>query len=391
MGNDFENADKRGIHMIREFLSDDLIYNRFDLIHKRNYEENEYLFQGERYIVQSTIENGNLKLNLWGKILPQELFENIIDDFFYKRADVVSVEVQWAGNNYENQLRKKEHFAVLIGQENPSILARLNAKEKYNIRRKKRNLLADKNGRLIYVNNKIEMEEYVRFYFKEKKRTHNKDYNMSPEEYLNKYYVTDMLAYINDEEILSVLFFNKTNDVAYLENFSYNLEKSKWSPGYLIYVEWLCWCENNNVKTVFLAGGDYAYKRKFNSVCLEGYTGKFYRKEIFENINAYLNKNSIKKLAIYGFGEVGHDFIQIKNFLQSDVAYIIDSNAEKYNALIPVIKPDSALLGVDFIVVTLKEKNKFVEEDLNGQNFAYWFELVNLAILKYEEDNRDEI
>ena len=372
--------------MIRNFLSDDLIYNRFDLIYKGNYKEKEYLFQGERYVVQFAIENGNLKLNLWGKVLPQKLFEEIIEDIFRKRPDIVSVEAQWAGNNYKNQLRKKEHYFVKTGENDSPILSRLNAKERSNIFRKKRNLLADKNGRLIYVNNKSEMEEYVRFYFKEKKRTHNKDYNMSPEEYLNKYYVTDMLAYINDEEILSVLFFNKTNDVAYLENFSYNLEKSKWSPGYLIYVEWLCWCKNNNVNTVFLAGGDYVYKRKFHSLSLEGYSGKIYRKELFANINAYFEKNSIKSLAIYGFGEVGHDFIQIKNLFQADVAYIIDAQAEKYNADIPVMNPKDKLPNVDFVVITLKEKNKCVEENLKGQNFAYWFELVEAAILKYKEE-----
>lgn len=377
--------------MICKFFSDDLIYNRFDLIYKENYEENKYAFNNECYIVQSTIKNGNCKLNLWGKVLPQKLFENIIDDFFNKRSDIVSVEVQWAGNNYKNQLRKKEHYFVKTGESNSPILARLNAKERYNIRREKRNLLADKNGRLIYVNNKTEMEEYVKFYFKEKKRTHNKDYNMSTEEYLNKYYVTDMLAYINDEEILSVLFFNKTNDIAYLENFSYSLEKSKWSPGYLIYIEWLCWCEKHNVKTVFLAGGDYAYKRKFHSVCLEGYTGKFYRKEIFENINAYLKKNSIKKLAIYGFGEVGHDFIQIKKFLQSDVAYIIDGQAEKYKSDIPIMKPNSLLLNVDLVIITLMKNDKFVEEKLQGMRYAYWFELLKIAALKYEEDHKDEI
>lgn len=368
------------------FFSDDLIYNRFDLIFPNSVVEKTYAMDFYEYRIQFHFENSTCKLNLWGKKLPQQLFDTIISNIFNKYPVVASIEVQWAGNNFQGQLKKETHYAVFLNGKTEPVLNRISSKERYNIRRQKRNLLDCKNGRLVYINDKKEMIPYVTFFFKEKKTTHHKDYGMSEQQYLDSYYVTDMLAFENDEKIIAVLFFNITNKVVYFENFTYDLSESKWSPGYLIYIELLLWCEAHDIRSVYLAGGSYAYKKKFQSIAINGFNGLFFRNEVFEQVNLILEQLGARRAAIYGYGKVGHEFMQLCRFIKTNIIFGIDKNAESEEGLF-LYKPDSVLPDVDIVIITLMDKNCSVEHFLKDKNikFVYWYDVLYQAIDRYLE------
>lgn len=367
------------------FFSNDLIYNRYDLIYPDSYIEKEFFFGGEKYRVQFHFETGNCKMNLWAKCLPQEIFDKIVQEIFQGYPEIVGIETRWAGNNYQEQLQEAYNYIIRLNGDTPLLCSRINAKERYNIKRKKKRLLENQNGRLLHIVNTEEMEPYVKFFFKQKKQTHHRDYNMTSKEYLGAFYVTDALAYINDDKIIAVLFFNKTNDVIYFENFCYDLTESKWSPGYLIYVEFLLWCEAHQARTVFLSGGDYYYKKKFHSVMLKGYSGKIYRDEIYERLNMIFKVSDIRLIALYGYGKCGHEFIRNSGRLSIDVLYVIDEKQPIEIERLPRYTPTMDWPKVDMVVITLMTKVPSVEALLSqkGIKYVYWIDLLNRAVSYY--------
>lgn len=363
--------------MKKEFISNDLIYNRFDLIYKGSYVEKEYCFEGIKYIVQLHIEDDNCKINVWDKYYPQKLFDEVIEDIFMEYPNVLSVEINWGNNNYDNRLIKQVNYRIDFNENGDSIIDRIGSKERKNLRRKKKKLLENTEGYLIHLNDIEQMIPYVDFFFKNKMRTHGRDYGMNNLEYLNAYYITDMLAYINKENILAVIFFNVNNNVAYFENFTYSENVAQYSPGYLIYIEFLLWCEQNEIQTVYLAGGQYEYKKKFNSIEIAAYKGEIYNKKFYGKINDIFNEMRVRRIAFYGAGKVGHEFCNIIHYLDVDVVCGIDKKVNQIGS-ISILQLTDNIPDVDLIVITVVRKNIEIEQYLNGLNckYVYWFDLI---------------
>lgn len=78
-------------------------------------------------------------------------------------------------------------------------------------------------------------DEVVNLYFRWKPATYGKEYKMEPEEYLRNYYVTDGMFLKAGSNDIAILFFCQVDNIVYLENFSYNRDLERFSPGYLIY------------------------------------------------------------------------------------------------------------------------------------------------------------
>ena len=116
-----------------------------------------------------------------------------------------------------------------------ALLERVKAKHRYTIKREKR-LLSEKYGKLELVVYKKDIPyEVIELYFSWKQVSVGKVCKMEPKEYLKNYYVSDALLLKAGETNVAVLFFCQVEKVVYLENFSYNVEMEKFSPGYLVY------------------------------------------------------------------------------------------------------------------------------------------------------------
>ncbi len=359
-----------------KFEADNLIYNRFDLIYKNNVEQYVYEFEEKQYMIEAHYDNMEAKINVWGKYFPPNIFERVINDIFTRHSKVRYIEVKRSENNYQQMLYQSNDIYISLPETVDALLERVKAKHRYTIKREKR-LLSEKYGKLELVVYKKDIPyEVIELYFSWKQVSVGKVCKMEPKEYLKNYYVSDALLLKAGETNVAVLFFCQVEKVVYLENFSYNVEMEKFSPGYLVYEMFLEELIKRKCSSLYLGGGDYMYKKRFGAKEIMTYSGTIYRKEVFEDLNNYLKRNNIKDIAIYGLGAVGKVFLQISKNLNVNIKYAIDKQKKQIDNL-EVFAPEDKLESVDAVMITLKSHDKEVEDVLKSrfEKIYYWLEL----------------
>lgn len=242
------------------------IYNRFDL-----FEDDVHLITiNNKYIpLHICYDTGVAHLGVWEKKLSWMEFQYIcrfIFDEFHdvnfiraKRVDITDYKLKNLVNDYYICLPKSTH----------ELSDRLTSKERYNLRRSSKLLEAYCNGKkqiLEYDDTKTEFFDLISLYFKLKYITHKKDYHLSPAQYKNKYHVSNIYALKYGEKTVSILLSCEQCSSVYLENFSYDTNYSKYSPGRLIYDYYLKILVNKGKERLYLKGGNLSYKKHYRSI-----------------------------------------------------------------------------------------------------------------------------
>lgn len=367
------------------FDSDNLIYNRFDLIYPKAFSEMNYEHNGTAYKVLQYTEHGIAALNLWGKALPDEVFKTVVSDVFGDRK-AYAVKILRGRNQYASFLEETNDIRVPLPGDFDELMNRAERRDRATIRRKLR-WLDERVGDLrieIYSRNEIP-EHIVDTYFKWKKETHGTDYRMSASEYLDRYYVTDaMLMKAGDTEV-AVAFFCQTEDIVFFENFSYNTELKEYSPGLLMYVKFMEELIKRRCRYLYLGGGSYIYKKRFGAEAFLAYSGTIYRKEIIDGIDAFFKEKEINSVAFYGCGVCGHSFLQLSNKLALSVSYGIDRKVTDAGS-IRIYSPEDALPEADAVLITLNNKEEEVEKALAARfgKVYYWNSILEEIIRDYQ-------
>ena len=359
-----------------EISSDDLIYNRFDIIYPNEYEEYKEMYKEKEYIIQMHLDNHVAELNLWGRNIPDDVVEHAMSYWENTYPDIYYFKITRALDNIRGALVKGNEYILDLTDKN-ELMNRLKGKERHNIKYNLRQI--SKNGKLIITNTSNIPEYLIEEFFKLKKISHGTEYNLTPYEYIKKYHVTNtmyMVVQSGDKQILiAVLFYCKVKATVYFENFSYNQEFAKYSPGFLIYIEFLKELQKAGVNTVYLGGGDYYYKKKFNSLQRECYSGEIFTKEGYAKIKKILNNRNI---ALYGMGNVGKSVLYQLNGININVQFCIDKKGIEKNDKIGCYKADEEWPICDLIIITIKNKISEVENLIKARGYAYlyWSELI---------------
>lgn len=96
-----------------------------------------------------------------------------------------------------------------------------------------------------------------------------------------------------------------------------------------------------------------------------------------KNLSSFFEKNSYKKIAVYGMGNVGETLISELKGTDTQILYGIDRNADAIFADIDVVSPEDLIDEVDAVVVTAIS---FFDEI---ENMLY--DKVNCPILSLED------
>ncbi len=353
----------------------DLIYNRFDLIY-RDIDE----IQIGDYRFQVVVLNNKALVNVWGKYFPQEVFDEAIN-LICEKYNVSYVEITSAYNNYENQLYEVDDIVLYLPTDEKDLFEKLRSKHRYNLRRCRR-LIEEKNGRLTIehfegtdIDNKI-----VEQYFEWKKVTHGRDYRLISDEYLLMYHVTDALLLSAGGKWIAVVFYCRVNETVYLENLSYDMECEKYSPGSLVYMACVKMLVSKGYKILYLGGGNYSYKKHFNSVVNKAYSGRVYTEKFYRLLNNYLEKMQWKTYAIYGLGAIGDCFLACKEKIKARLAYGIDQDKKYIENLETYEYDDKKLYRVDVVFITIKTKVEGLEDKLRQkfENVYYWNDMIDI-------------
>lgn len=367
------------------FDSDNLIYNRFDLIYPKKFLIKCYEHNGKDYKVLQHTEHGTAVLNLWGKVLPDEVFKMVVSDVFGDR-NACAVKILRGGNPYGGFLEEVNDIRVPLPGDFEELMNRAERRDRATIRRKLR-WLDERVGELkieAYTRNAIP-EHVVETYFRWKKETHGTDYRLSASEYLDRYYVTDvMLMKAGDTEV-AVAFFCQAEDIVFFENFSYNTALKEYSPGLLMYVKLMEELIKRKCRYLYLGGGSYIYKKRFGAEASLAYSGTIYRKEIMDGIDAFFQEKNIDSAAFYGYGVCGHSFLLLSKNLALSVCYGIDRKVTD-GENVRIYAPEDDLPEADAVLITLNNKDEEVEKALAArfEKVYYWNRILEKIIGEYQ-------
>lgn len=370
-----------------QFNSDDLVYNRFDLIYSDDFTEEIYEYNGELYAVLVHKDNESAFINVWGKLFSQRLFDLIIDSVFLKHPDVLQIVITKAYNNYKDVMYETEDIILQIPDSVDELLSRIKTKHRYNLRRN-RNFIEETLGAITIENySKDEIpNEIVHCFFEWKAKTHGTNYYLSEQAYLDKYHVSDCIIVKAGDRPISILFYCKVNSTVYLENLSYDSKFEKYSPGFLGYVTFLEELIHQKCKILYLGGGNYSYKRYFGTDVNKAYSGNIYSNTFYQLVNNFIREVGIENYAIYGIGAFGKSFLKESGKLDAKLSYCIDKEQKEIEG-IETYTLDKELPEVDAIFITLKSHNKEVEKFLEERfkHIYYWIDLPRQLYLRNEE------
>lgn len=243
-----------------KLIKPDFIYNRFDLF---NFDKTILLFSDEsQHYIEVLIGKISAYLGIWMTEISHEEILNFCDYIFCHYSRIMYVGFSNAiVEGYENS----NHFYVNLPKTIEELQLKLSSKSRYNLRRE---CTTVKN-----IFQKIEFIEYtdipleiIEKYFELKKLTHHIDYYMSVQDYLFKYHVTNAYTLTFDNHIVSILLTCEQCPCVYLENLTYDISYAKLSPGKIAYDFLLKNLIQKGKIALFLAGGNYEYKKRYGSI-----------------------------------------------------------------------------------------------------------------------------
>lgn len=370
---------------LARFDTDNLIYNRFDLIYDEGNHTVSYDKSGVRYCLDVHTEGIKAWINIWGKPLPQDIFEKAVGDIFADKKICV-IELTRCGNPYGGFLEEVNDIRVPLPGDFDELMNRAERRDRATIRRKLR-WLDERVGDLkIEIYSKGEIPDHiVETYFQWKKETHGTDYRLSASEYLDRYHVTDAMLMKAGGSEVAVAFFCQAEEIVFFENFSYHTKYKEYSPGLLMYVKFMEELIKRKCRYLYLGGGSYIYKKRFGAEAFTAYSGTIYRKELIDGIDAFFREKEIDSAAFYGYGVCGHSFLLLSKRLALSVCYGIDQKTVEAED-IRIYSPDDELPDADAVLITMNDENEDVEKNLavRFEKVYYWNRILEKVIREYQ-------
>lgn len=253
----------------------DFIYNRADL-----YSDNYIclLVQGQRrdYQIYVTFYNDHAELCAWlMEVCGTDIDE--ISKFLFGRYPEIEY-ISFYNLISDRTYVAKNHYHIMLPSSYEELEKRLTSKSRYNMSRmlKKAESEYGSVNFIEYENNQI-VDSLILNYFRLKEMTSKIQYKLTCNEYVKKYHISHAYVLYFGEKIAAILLTCEQCPIVYLENLTYDIEFSKYSPGMIAYDMLLARLISKRKKSIYLSGGDYSYKKKYGSIETFVTEGKVYR------------------------------------------------------------------------------------------------------------------
>lgn len=259
--------------ILQENVLPNVCWNRFDLRYGNDYDLSK--INSERWCgyVASHVDGSTINVSLYLR----EMDPNTFNEFakylfeFYPNAKnlfVLHTYTEIAG------IEKKVHWHVDLPETIEEFDACLGKDVRRNTKRYPKKIRENVGEYTIkYFMADDCPDDIVMTYFKWKNQTHGTDYGLSPKQYLQKFCVTGVYVVETDSEILAIGFISEIGENVFFENFSYNSEYAKYSPGMVFYHYLISDLIARGKKKLYLLGGNLEYKKYFNGVATMTRTG----------------------------------------------------------------------------------------------------------------------
>lgn len=288
-----QELDKKYISQI----SPDFIYNRFDM-----FCDNYIVLiaeQGqEKHIIEACIFNKYAELGIWRMQISNALLKEI-SKFLFKKYHQIGY-IKFFFCNTDGRYKKVTHYSIEFPDSTESLLQRRSPKSRRRLDNK-RHQVEREIGEIKYQDFTKDNcpEEIVNIYNIWKEKSHHIGKIEEKELFFEKYHISNIYVLYFGKDIVAILFSCEQCPIAYLENLSYDIRYSKYSPGLQIYEYMLNRLIEKNIKVIFLGGGNYEYKQKYGSIEEILYDGVIYRNvysKLLSIFMTYYNKHIYWKI-----------------------------------------------------------------------------------------------
>ena len=240
-------------------ITPNFIYNRYDLwnISQQEGEISLWMYKEQEHEIfyEVFVSDQKAMLGLWLVRIDTEKLSRIVKGVFNAYPYVSLVSMNNVLAPVFGQIIMNNHFRIELPKTKEDLDHRLSSKGRYNLRREKR-ILKEKFGNYS-INHLLpisgESIDAWHFFFDMKKRVQATEYGLSIPEYCKKYHVTDVysLTLGEDNRIASVFLSCEQCPTVYLENITYDPSLGEFSPGQILYDEYLKILIENKTDEIF--------------------------------------------------------------------------------------------------------------------------------------------
>ncbi len=281
-------------------INPNFIYNRFDL-----FCDNFVVLKAERdqekHILEARIYDRYAELGIWKMQISNTLLKEISYYLFQNYSNIGYIKFFFC--NTDGKYKEVQHFSIGFPNTKELFLQRRSSKSRHRLN-KQRHQAEREIGPISFHEYKREdcPEGIIKKYNIWKERTHHIG-KIEAESYFQRYHVSNIYVLYFGNNLAAMMFSCEQCPIAYLENFSFDIQYSRYSPGQQIYEYVLTRLIEKQFKSVFLAGGNYDYKRYYGSIEEKLYDGLIFRNTFhrikynlvtYYNMHLYWKVNKIK-------------------------------------------------------------------------------------------------
>ena len=255
-------------------ITPNFIYNRIDLFSQ------DYVVlhvqSDQDYYLEVQLFDHHAELGIWMMPVSGRDLDEIFQYIFrrYKNVDYILFSNAISDRVYV----AKHHYDVVLPGTYDLLQKRLSAKSRNTMSRKRKKVEANFGPITMveYENEKI-TDDILSVYFEMKMKTHHRDYHMTRDEYLSRYHVSNAYVLNFGERCTAIVLTCEQCPIAYLENLTYDMELAEYFPGMMAYDMVLEKLVSKGKTHFYLGGGNYDYKKKYDSVETSVTGGRVYR------------------------------------------------------------------------------------------------------------------
>lgn len=249
------------------FETDTMIYNRFDLIYRQS------VFMVEMADIESDrvwripvhVDGKVAFIGIWLVDIPSKVVETackFIMSYFHVRI-VYYINSLCA----IDQAELSNQWIIELPDTIEELWNRVSNKNKYNYKRERRKIEDDIGTLLIQEYSEQDIpRKLVEYFFDFKEKLMGTNYNMTPQEFVDNFHITNAYEMTANGECLAMLFSCEYGKCVYLDNLSYNPLYKKYSCGKLLYAHYLEQLVKKGKSKLFLGDGQQDYKKHFGSI-----------------------------------------------------------------------------------------------------------------------------
>lgn len=261
-------------------ITPNVILNRFDILYKDKFDLVKISDKNNTIYIPVYKNGRELKTGLYLRDLESEIpgSMNAFIQFVFKQYCIDAVDIYYSYTKWET-LRQTTHIHIDLPDSIDNFDETLSHCVRYNTKRYPKKIIEN-------IGN-IDIKTYtpancpthiIELYFKWKQTTHNRNYHQKAHKYFEQYGVNKIYTLMASDKVLSVGFICDTGENVYFENFSYDTEYKKYSPGMVLYYAIIQDLIKQHKKKFYLLGY-YDYKSNYNGICTDAYIGKIFKSE----------------------------------------------------------------------------------------------------------------